>query len=171
MESMSTARAPERRGRTRAGAGLTLATFLPYRLNVLAAVVSEGLARSYSARFGIGIPEWRVLATVAEFGSITAKAIGLHAHMSKVKVSRAAASLAERGLLHRSANEADLREAFLALTPAGRDLFARIEPLALAYADDLTATLSPDDLAALDRLIEALTRRSGAARALDQAPR
>lgn len=165
---MSTARASDRRITARVGASgapeethLTLAAFLPYRLSVLAAAVSEGLARSYSARFGVSIPEWRVLATVAEFGSITAKAVGRHARMNKVKVSRAAAALEARGLLRRKANEADLREAFLALTPAGRALFARIEPLALAYADDLTAELPPSDLAALDRLIEALMRRAG----------
>ncbi len=34
---------------------LLLETFLPYRLNVAAAQVSEGLARVYSERFGLDI--------------------------------------------------------------------------------------------------------------------
>ena len=135
---------------------LTLATFLPYRLSVASTVVSEGLARIYEERFDIGIPEWRVLSTVGEFASITAKAIGLHAHMSKVKVSRAAASLEARGLIRRTPNPEDMREAFLVHTPAGRAMYDEIAPLALGYVARLTDGFSADDLAALDGLIERL---------------
>ena len=140
---------------------LRLAAFLPYRLNVVSAVASEGLARIYQRRFGLGVPEWRVLATVAEFGSITAKAIGLHAHMGKVKVSRAAAALAARRLVSRSPNAEDLREAFLVLTPAGQAMYDEIVPLALDYAARLTADFSRDDVVALDRLLERLLTGAG----------
>ena len=142
------------------GPPLTLATFLPYRLSVMSAVVSEGLARLYNERFGIAIPEWRVLATVGEFRSVTAKAIGLHAHMGKVKVSRAAASLENRGLIRRVPNPDDGREAFLALTPDGEAVFGEIAPLALTYVGRLTETLSAADRATLDRLIDTLLRRA-----------
>ncbi len=146
---------------------LRLAAFLPYRLNVVAAVVSEGLARRYASQFGIGIPEWRVLATIGEFGRITAGAIGQHARMHKVKVSRAAAGLESRGLVAREANAKDRREAFLALTPAGDALYGRIAPLALAYAAELAAVLPPEDAAALDRILDALLARAGR---MDPAP-
>ncbi|WP_407531074.1 MarR family winged helix-turn-helix transcriptional regulator [Methylobacterium oryzisoli] len=141
---------------------LTLASFLPYRLNVAAAAVSEGLARLYATRFGIGIPEWRVLATVGEFRSMTATAtaIGLHAHMGKVKVSRAAAALEARELIRREPNPEDLREAFLVLTPAGEAVYAEIVPLALDYARRLTAEFRPDEEAMLNRLIDRLLRRA-----------
>lgn len=132
---------------------LSLARFLPYRLNVLATVTSEGLGRIYGERFGIGIPEWRVLATVGEFGSITAKAIGRHAHMGKVKVSRAAAALEVRGLLARKPNADDLREAFLVLTPSGQAMYDEIAPLALDYEASLNATLTTDERAVLDEMI------------------
>lgn len=151
------------RAQTRAEAvtaGLTLATFLPYRLDVLSAVVSVGLAQTYAERYGIGIPEWRVLATVGEFRSITAKAIGLHAHMGKVKVSRAATALERRGLIRRLPNEEDLRESFLNLTPAGEDVFDDIAPLALSYVAELKSDLSPDEETELDRLIDKLLRRA-----------
>ena len=143
---------------------LTLATFLPYRLNVLATVVSDGLARTYAERFGIGIPEWRVLATVGEFRRMTAKAIGLHAHMGKVKVSRAAASLEARGLIRRMPNADDLREAFLGLTPEGDRLYGEIAPLALSYVADLKAGLTAEEEALLDGLIDKLLRRADAMR-------
>ena len=140
---------------------LALSTFLPYRLNVLAAMVSEQLARTYSERFGISVPEWRVLATVGEFHSMTAKAIGAHAHMGKVKVSRAASSLEARELITRLPNRDDMREAFLVLTPAGEDVYARIVPLALAYAERLRHGFSSSETDMLDRLIDKLILRVG----------
>ena len=144
-------------GRDKARA-LTLSTFLPYQLSVVAAAASHGLARIYSEQFGITIPEWRVVATVGEFRSISAKAIGLHAYMDKVKVSRAAASLEARGLIRRLPNPDDRREAFLALTPSGQAVYERIAPLALDYVDRLTSALSSEEETALDGLIRKLLR-------------
>jgi DNA-binding MarR family transcriptional regulator len=135
------------------GRVLKLSTFLPYRLSVVAAVASEGLARIYSEQFGIAIPEWRILATVGEFRSISAKAIGLHAHMDKVKVSRAAVSLEARGFIRRLPNPDDLREAFLVLTPAGQTVYDKIVPMALDYVERLTSNLSSEEEAALNGLI------------------
>lgn len=127
----------------------------------MTAVVSDGLGGIYGERFGIGIPEWRVLATVGEFGSITAKAIGLHAHMSKVKVSRAAASLEGRGLISRNANPEDMREAFLILTPPGRAMYDEIARLALDYAARLTEGFTAQELTLLDGLLDRLLARAG----------
>ena len=135
---------------------LTLEKFLPYRLSVVAAVISQALARTYSTRFGINIPEWRVMATVGEFRSVTAKAIGQHAYMSKVKVSRAAAALAARDLIAREANTDDLREAFIVLTPKGKAMYEEIVPLALDYVRQLTSAFSSHERAALDEAIDKL---------------
>src|SRR5262249_46397796 len=74
-------------------APLKLEEFLPYRLNVLANLVSQALSRIYVERYGLGVPEWRVLVTLGEFGVMTGKAVGAHSHMHKTKVSRAVAEL------------------------------------------------------------------------------
>ena len=60
---------------------LRLEEFLPYRLNVVASLVSQALSRIYSARYGIAVPEWRVLVTLGQHGVMTGKAIGVHSHM------------------------------------------------------------------------------------------
>jgi DNA-binding MarR family transcriptional regulator len=148
-------------GQIEPGKRLSLSTFLPYRLNVAAATVSEGLARSYSEKFGISVHEWRILATIGEFRTITAKAIGAHAHMSKVNVSRAAAGLEARGLIRRSANPEDKREAFLVFTPLGEELYEKIVPLALTYVERLSEALSPAEEETLMRLIDRLVARAG----------
>ncbi len=136
---------------------LQLESFLPYRLNVAASQVSEGLARVYSERFGLDIPGWRVIATLGQFGEATAKAIGLHSRMHKTKVSRAVLDLETRGLVRRFANPADKREAFLSLTPRGEAVYREIAPLALAYQDGLLRRLSDAQRQALDGILAVLS--------------
>ena len=155
MSQDSAQRAPD------AGASaLKLDEFLPYRLNVCSSLVTQALSRIYAARYKIGVPEWRVLVTLGEFGMMTAKAIGLHSHMHKTKVSRAVALLERRKLVSRKANRDDLREAFLSLTPAGRDVYDELAPAALEFVRQLMETVDPADRAALDRVLSKLIERS-----------
>lgn len=138
---------------------LKLEDFLPHRLNVLSSLVSEALTRVYG-RYHIGIPEWRVLVMLGENEVMTAKAIGARTHMHKTKVSRAVAQLEARKFLTRRANRADLREAFLALTPAGRLIYEELAPSALAFMNRLFEVVAPADRPAFDRAVQELTRRS-----------
>ena len=139
---------------------LKLDEFLPYQLNVCANLVSQALSRIYAERYKIGVPEWRVLVTLGEFGMMTAKAIGQHSHMHKTKVSRAVALLERRKLVTRRVNRADLREAFLSLTPAGREVYSELAPSALNFARQLMDSVDAADRAALDRALRKLTERS-----------
>jgi DNA-binding MarR family transcriptional regulator len=138
---------------------LKLEDFLPHQLNVLSSLVSQALTRVYG-RYGIGIPEWRVLVTLGESGTMTGKEVGRHTHMHKTKVSRAVAQLEERRLLTRKANRADLRESFLSLTPAGRTIYEELAPRALEFTLRLAEVVSPADRAAFDRAVKHLTQRS-----------
>jgi DNA-binding MarR family transcriptional regulator len=139
---------------------LRLEDFLPHRLNVLSSLVSQALTRVYSQRYGIGIPEWRVLVTLGQYGVMTGKAIGAHTHMHKTKVSRAVAQLEHRRYVSRRANRADLREAFVSLTPAGRAVYEEAAPIALDFTNRLSEAVAPSDRAAFDRAVRQLTERS-----------
>jgi DNA-binding MarR family transcriptional regulator len=138
---------------------LRLEEFLPHRLNVLSSLVSQALTRVYG-RYGIGIPEWRVLVTLGENGVLTGKVVGAQTHMHKTKVSRAVAQLEERKFLTRRANRADLRESFLSLTPAGRAVYEELAPSALAFMDRLAEVVAIADRPAFDRAVKQLTKRS-----------
>lgn len=142
------------------GPKLELETFLPYRLNVLATVVSHGLSSIYTSRYGFGIPEWRVMATLGQFGAMTAKQIGAHSHMHKTKVSRAVANLTKRKLIQRKANRQDLREAFLSLTAQGLTIYDDLVPVAQRFAAELAGDLTPSEVAQFDALLARLTDRS-----------
>jgi len=148
-------------------APLKLEEFLPYRLNVLASLVSQALSRIYAERFDIGVPEWRVLVTLGQFILMTGKAIGTHTHMHKTKVSRAVTDLERRKLVSRRVNRADLRESFLSLTPAGRAIYEELAPGALEFARKLVEVIDPSDRAAFERALKQLTERSSLLAAAD----
>jgi DNA-binding MarR family transcriptional regulator len=141
-------------------APLKLEQFLPYQLNVVSNLVSQALSRVYSQRYGIGVPEWRILVTLGQYQAMTAKAIGAHTHMHKTKVSRAVAFMERRRLLGRRPNREDKREAFLFLTGAGRAMYEEIAPHALAFAHRLTEILNPSDRETFDRALKLVTERS-----------
>jgi DNA-binding MarR family transcriptional regulator len=141
---------------------LALESFLPYRLSVLTNRVSRGLARTYAERFGLSVPEWRVLAVLGRFPNLSANEVAERSAMDKVMVSRAVARLLRAGLLTRESDRRDRRRSVLTFTATGAAVYGRIVPLALAYQENLLAALSADEVAALDRLIAKLDRRVAA---------
>ncbi len=141
-------------------APLKLEMFLPYQLNVVSSLTSQALSRVYARRYKIGVPEWRVLVTLGQYGVMTGKAISAHTHMHKTKVSRAVALLEKRKLLLRRANRADMRESFLSLTASGRVMYEELAPHALDFVRRLTEILSANDRDAFDRALKKLTARS-----------
>jgi DNA-binding MarR family transcriptional regulator len=135
---------------------LELERFLPYRLSVLSNRISTAIARVYVQRFGLTVPEWRVMAVLGRFGAMSANAVCERTAMDKVRVSRAVARLAASGRLDRRTDDADRRRALLALTPQGQAVYAEIGPLALAVEARLLARLGPSDRADLARVLSKL---------------
>ena len=79
---------------TATGPSLELERFLPYRLSVVSNRISTVIARVYAQRFGLTVPEWRVMAVLGRFGAMSASAVCERTAMDKVRVSRAVARLA-----------------------------------------------------------------------------
>jgi DNA-binding MarR family transcriptional regulator len=152
------------RKKTKLEAPFSLRGFLPYQLAVLADYTSTRFAEVYSEKFGLSIPEWRVLATVGERAMQRAKDIQAERHLHKTVVSRAIARLRARGLVELKSNADDRRESFLLLTPKGRKLYSEIVPLARVYSDEIVASLSPRERAGLERGLEGMMKRVDAER-------
>ena len=140
---------------------LRLDAYLPYRLSVASNAVSGLIARAYQDRFGLTVPQWRVICVLAEDGALTQGQIVARTVMDKVTVSRAAQGLLKRRLVSRSDHHADGRSHVLALSPQGQSLYAEIAPLALAYEAALISGLSPDEVAMLKRLLSRLQATAG----------
>ena len=134
-----------------------LQEFLPFRLSVAAETVSRLILRQHLAKSDLGIPEWRLLAAVGRSGVVSPTAAGEQTAMDKVKVSRAAASLAARGLLRQAQDPEDGRGRLLRLTRKGSALHADIIPTVRQIETTLEAGLSRPELAALHKSLGKLT--------------
>lgn len=144
---------------SRAKPRLDLERFLPYRLDILAESVSRGLSRLYKEPYGLGVPEWRVLAHLGQYAPITAKAIGAHSRMHKTKVSRAVAGLEALGFLVRSGSREDRREDLLSLTAKGKAAYDDLAPKAADFARHLLDDLSAAERRALEHAIDHLLHK------------
>jgi DNA-binding MarR family transcriptional regulator len=141
-------------------AGLNLQDFLPYRLSILSETVSQSLSQLYNERYGIAIPEWRVIAILGQYGTVTAKQIGACSRMHKTKVSRAVSTLEKRGLVERILNDDDMREAFVSLSKAGRAIYADITPAATEFSNALLGALSEEERDHLEAILNRLNEHA-----------
>lgn len=155
-------------GEAQEGGVLALETFLPYRLNRLADLVSREFSQIYRSRHGMTRPEWRAFATLGQFGTATATDIVNHSSMHKTKVSRAVASLEKRGWLKRAPDPADRRTEHLTLSPAGRKVYGELIALAKSYEAEFLKRISAVDTEAIHRGLGALESRLGVSDGLER---
>lgn len=139
-----------------------LADFLPYLLSVASNAVSGRIADEYYTRFGLRIPEWRVMAVLGDAGALTQRDLVGATLMDKVAVNRACKVLEDRGLAARSPNSSDGRSHLLELTDAGRDMHGRIMPLALDMERRLFAALDEAEQAQFKEFLARIRARVGA---------
>ncbi len=137
---------------------LHLPSFVPFRLNRLAVAVSNHLSVIYRERFGLEIPEWRVLVTVGPERGCTAQYIAGSTRMHKTRVSRAIAHLEERRLIERNSSSGDRRAMELRLSKTGRRLYQELVPLALERERNLLTCLNKDELRGFLVALEHLER-------------
>ena len=110
-------------------AKLDLFRFVPFRLNRLAAEVSAALSSEYQARYGLDIPEWRVLATLGfRDDPCSAQYIAHCTRTHKSTISRAVTTLMTRQLVERVENADDRREFRLRMTRKGKALYEELIP-------------------------------------------
>jgi DNA-binding MarR family transcriptional regulator len=156
---------PSGKKATRSSTGrLRLQDYLPYRLSVAANAVSQLIARSYEAKFALKIPQWRLLAVLADEGALTPQMLCGRTLMDKVTVMRAAQGLRRRRLIERLPNDRDGRSHRLELTTSGKQLYARIAPLALKYEALLLTGIAQRDVRRFDRLLRQIEQAASKAR-------
>jgi DNA-binding MarR family transcriptional regulator len=122
---------------------LDLFRFTPFRLNRLAAEVSMALSSEYQERYGLDIPEWRVLATLGfRNGACSAQYISDCTRTHKSTISRAVTALMRRQIVERVENADDRREFALRLTRRGKTLYHELIPRLLRREQEILACLS-----------------------------
>ena len=143
---------------TAGSGGLILRDFLPYRIAVLARGISGSLGKKYRD-LGITIPEWRLIAHLAEVGACSSGEICARTAMDKAKVNRAVIRLVAAGYVLAGISPHDRRVNVLKLTAKGQKIYERIVPIALDHESSLLAPLSQAELKELVRIIAKLQSR------------
>jgi DNA-binding MarR family transcriptional regulator len=141
---------------------IDLERFLPYRLSVLTNLVSGAIASVYEERFGLTIPEWRVIAVLARFPGLSAAEVAANTRMDAVAVSRAVTRLLRDGRIRRSIAADDRRRSVLRLSAAGESVYREIAPVALRYEHSLLEGLEHAEIEGLDVVLGKLTARAQA---------
>jgi DNA-binding MarR family transcriptional regulator len=127
-------------------AKLDLFRFVPFRLNRLAAEVSAALSSEYQERYGLDIPEWRVLATLGfRDEACSAQYIAHCTRTHKSTISRAVTALLARQLVERVENQDDRREFALRMTRKGRALYQQLIPRLKRREREILSCLSAQD--------------------------
>jgi DNA-binding MarR family transcriptional regulator len=137
---------------------LILDAYLPYRLSVASNKVSALIAKAYETRFGITVPQWRILVILSEGIALSQKGLIERTAMDKVTISRAVAAMVARGLIVRTNSTADRRIDVLTLSEAGRAIVDEVAPIVLAYEASLIDAIGTNEgkhLAEMLRKLEA----------------
>jgi DNA-binding MarR family transcriptional regulator len=141
-------------GASKTDARLDLFGFVPFRLNRLGAEVSSTLSVEYATRYGLDIPEWRVLATLGfRHEPCSAQYVADCTRTHKSTISRAVTSLLKRQIIERVENADDRREFRLQLTPKGAELYEELIPRLLRREQEILSCLSAQDRKDFARLL------------------
>jgi DNA-binding MarR family transcriptional regulator len=135
---------------------LKLGTFLPDRIDRVAAEINRWLAAVHRDEFGLSLPEWRALATLGELEVCTATEISAHCQLHKTEVSRALTALRKRRWVSKTANKEDRREELVKLTASGRRSYAKLIVEMRNVERALTAMLGAGQTRSLEKALAAL---------------
>jgi DNA-binding MarR family transcriptional regulator len=144
------------------GSRLDLFSFVPFRLNRLAAEVSAALSGEYQQRYGLDIPEWRVLATLGfRNDACSAQYIAHCTRTHKSTISRAVTALMRRQLVERVENEDDRREYRLRMTRKGKALYEELIPRLLRKEREILSCLSAQERKDFARMLGKIEKSLG----------
>lgn len=132
--------------------------FLLFRLSSVSRRVASACAAVYLAEFGLSVAEWRLMAQIGRFGTISAKDIGEKIPMDRVAISRAAAKCLAEGLIQEKPSPTDRRSKVLSFTPKGRALYKRVIPRACQLASLIESGLTKSEAKMLKTLLEKLDK-------------
>lgn len=135
---------------------LKLADSFSHQLGVTARRVAQLFASQYGTQCGLNPAEWRVLSVIAEQGTVSPSAVSAASDMDKVRVSRAVASLVQRGLVRQVTDTRDGRVRQLSLTRKGATAHASAEPLTRKLETALADGMTKADFMALRKALSLL---------------
>lgn len=141
-------------------ARLSLQEFVPYKLAVVANRLSQSIGSLFEQRYGIQIPEWRILMALHSCGPLSPNELVEHTSMDKARVSRAQRRLADLDLVAVRDDPRDGRRLVLFLTRKGTGMCEAIIPAARETEAWFLSALAERERKVLDKALSRLLARS-----------
>ncbi len=94
--------------------------YLTYRVGMLSGEFNRSISKYYSRHFGLTLAEGRVMARLGNAGPLSYGEICENLLLDGAQISRAAASLVERGYIQKGNDPKDARRAIFEVTEDGR---------------------------------------------------
>jgi len=140
-----------------------LTAHLGYWLRFVSNHVSQAFARKVEAR-GVTVAEWVVMRDLFDAEAMAPSRLAARIGMTRGAITKLADRLVAKELMTRTADPTDGRAQTLALTPAGRALVPELAALADANDSEFFGALTPEDRAALTRILRGIVERRGLTR-------
>lgn len=138
----------------------SLDDFIPYKLSVVANRVSQSIGRLFDEKYGLQIPEWRILMTLYECGNLVFNEVVERTSMDKARVSRAQKRLVDLKMITASSDPSDGRRIILNLTELGTQRCADILPDAAEREAWFLCALDNEEQRQLNTILDKLMARS-----------
>jgi len=129
-----------------------LDVYTPYLLNRTGVRIADAFDHDLK-RHGINLQMWRIVAALWHSGQVRLSDLS---HLTSIEIStlsRGVARLADKGYIERQKSGNDGREVRLQLSDQGRQMTARLIPMALQAESDLIRGFSPDEVKVLKNLL------------------
>jgi len=143
---------------------MTAAQYAAYRHWLVAFDTLEAYLNRMLGRDGLSMSEYRVLVVLTEApdGRLRMSDLASDAHHSPSRSSHTITRMEARGLVKRLPHATDRRVIYVALTPAGADLYTKAMPRYQAAVKRIFVdAVGPDNIAQLDRLMRRIAAATG----------
>jgi len=149
------------------GGNLKVNEFLTFHLLRLASIAKGSVTREYLEPAGLSVPEWRLLATVVVFSPVPFADVTAMTTMDKGQVSRTLRSAQAKGYVETELVPVDRRSesgatsisrVVVSITPAGRDIYEKVMPVAQRYQMGLIELMNPEERRVMLEVLQRLYR-------------
>jgi len=128
------------------------------KLNVVNVKMSRQVGQTVHRLADLRLPEWRILALLAESGSLSQADIRTQIGMDKGQISRTVKSMFKSELISSEATEGKSRNIRLNLTDKGREVHQKVDIMMERRNNELLSTLSVDQQGSLYEGLEILEK-------------
>jgi DNA-binding MarR family transcriptional regulator len=128
-----------------------------YQLASIAEDAVGPAARLFRNRFGLDVHELRVLRLIDDQPGVTFTSLARQTKFERSATSRILSRLIKAGLVRREIDEDDARQFRLHVTPKGRALRERADPLSLELEAMILSTLSAGERQDFRRILDKLS--------------